>query len=420
MSISDTAALCQEQANSTARSELEVLRRRNAELEAELEAEREEKKIIASSFMEEIDKLKKKNADLFTENFDLKREIANFRKEQELKNTELEDRLVKVEQSSSADSQPRDRVNNTSSSAENGPAFLIEEHKKDITPIECPFGASEEIGKPVSQGYTSDNSEEIGKPVSQGYASEEIGKPVSQGYTSDNSEEIGKTVNLVNDQDNSVEGPEGPEGPGPEGSDIVTEFVQGWLEELLSSDDPLQTIKFSSPKTSVPGSISIKRLANSFCQANDARNRSIAAKREEITAWRLFSERFEDKVVELRSNDKKLTDQTARKRIYNEMKPYLTDQVKSKTITSRVSETNEEMLDDDESDIDFGLDDEILDDKSECRRSISIALLGDRGNPSTALIGRVNIYFNYTIWDLVATLRQYFISNTAWKIAGKV
>src|ERR1041384_6701597 len=29
--------------------------------------------------------------------------------------------------------------------------------------------------------------------------------------------------------------------------------------------------------------------------------------------------------MELRSNDKKLTDQTARKQIYNEMKPYLAD-----------------------------------------------------------------------------------------------
>src|SRR6266498_3848500 len=108
-------------------------------------------------------------------------------------------------------------------------------------------------------------------------------------------------------------------------SSIVTEFVQDLLEELLSSDDPLQTIKFSSPKTIVPGSISIKRLANSFCQANVARNKTILAKRSEITLWCLFSEKFEDKVVELRSNDKKLTDQTARKQIYNEMKPYLTD-----------------------------------------------------------------------------------------------
>ncbi|CAB4406863.1 unnamed protein product [Rhizophagus irregularis] len=108
-------------------------------------------------------------------------------------------------------------------------------------------------------------------------------------------------------------------------SSIVTEFVQDLLEELLSSDDPLQTIKFSSPKTIVPGSISIKKLANSFCQANVARNKTIVAKRSEITLWCLFSERFEDKVVELRSNDKKLTDLTARKRIYNEMKPYLTD-----------------------------------------------------------------------------------------------
>ncbi len=66
-------------------------------------------------------------------------------------------------------------------------------------------------------------------------------------------------------------------------SSIVTEFVQDLLEELLSSDDPLQTIKFSSPKTIVPGSISIKRLANSFCQANVARNKTILAKRSEIT-----------------------------------------------------------------------------------------------------------------------------------------
>src|SRR4051794_14816127 len=50
----------------------------------------------------------------------------------------------------------------------------------------------------------------------------------------------------------------------------------------------------------------------------------IIAKLSEITLWYLFSKKFEDKVVELRSNDKKLTDQTARKQIYNEMKPYLT------------------------------------------------------------------------------------------------
>ena len=58
---------------------------------------------------------------------------------------------------------------------------------------------------------------------------------------------------------------------------------------------------------------------------NVAINRSITAKRAEITAWCLFSEKFEDKVVELRSEDKKLADKTARTQIYAEMKPYLTD-----------------------------------------------------------------------------------------------
>ncbi|CAI2201208.1 1506_t:CDS:2, partial [Funneliformis geosporum] len=101
---------------------------------------------------------------------------------------------------------------------------------------------------------------------------------------SEKSEEIVETVNNVNVQ-NASEIPS-----------IVTEFVQGLLEELLSDNDPLQTIKFSSPKNIVPKLISIKKLANSFCQANIARNKMIVAKRSEITLWCLFSKKFEDKV----------------------------------------------------------------------------------------------------------------------------
>jgi regulator of replication initiation timing len=99
MTVSDTAANP---------SELDLLRQRNTELEAKLKAEREEKRISASSFIEEIDKLKKKNADLFTENFDLKREVANLRKElgnriEELEKSreDVESRFAKVEQGSS-------------------------------------------------------------------------------------------------------------------------------------------------------------------------------------------------------------------------------------------------------------------------------------------------------------------------------
>ena len=122
-----------------------------------------------------------------------------------------------------------------------------------------------------------------------------------------------KTVNLVNDQDKSAVDLR-----------IVTEFVQGLLEELLSSGQLLEPIKFSPPRTLIPGSISIKNLANSFYQANVARGKTITAKQAEITAWCLFSERFEDMVVKLRSEDKKLADKTARSQIYAEMKPYLT------------------------------------------------------------------------------------------------
>ncbi|RIA88175.1 hypothetical protein C1645_739594 [Glomus cerebriforme] len=108
-----------------------------------------------------------------------------------------------------------------------------------------------------------------------------------------------------------------------EETDIVTDFVQNLLQELLSpgSQDP-ETIKFSSPAT-LSASVRLKKLANLFYQANNAKN-AIKAKRTEISSWYCYSERFEDKVMELRSEDKKLTDQTARKRIYNEMKSFLT------------------------------------------------------------------------------------------------
>ncbi|GBC16540.2 uncharacterized protein OCT59_026663 [Rhizophagus irregularis] len=94
--------------NITYSSELEVLRQRK------------------------IDKLKKKNADLFTENFDLKREVANFRKEQELKNTELENRLAKVVQSFSVDEQASPSVDEQPQVGDTV-IFLIEEHTKSIS-----------------------------------------------------------------------------------------------------------------------------------------------------------------------------------------------------------------------------------------------------------------------------------------------
>ncbi|PKY25582.1 hypothetical protein RhiirB3_440583 [Rhizophagus irregularis] len=321
--------------------ELNLLRQRNAELEAELEAEREEKRISTFSFMEEIDKLKKKNADLFTENFDLK--VANFRKEQELKNTELENRLVK------------DQSNNTSSSAENEQgspvdacsAFLIEEYKKGISEEIRQRNREKKLqhesaGQDSSFSELSHETEVIegiansavdSNTISDRSALKEIGKTVSQGYdqsASENLEEIRKTVFLRYDRValeslEEIESKADYQDKSVVGLSIVTEFVQGLLEELLSSDNQLlKDVKFSSPKTIIPRSISIKRLANSFCQANGARNRLITTKRSEITTWRLFSEKFENKVLEPRAKNKKLADRTARTQIYAEMKPYLT------------------------------------------------------------------------------------------------
>ncbi|CAI2188538.1 669_t:CDS:2, partial [Funneliformis geosporum] len=61
--------------------------------------------------------------------------------------------------------------------------------------------------------------------------------------------------------------------------------------------------------------------SDSLLGMNVARNETIVAKQSEIILWCLFSERFKDKVMELRSNDKKL--------------------VKSKTTTSSMNEISE-------------------------------------------------------------------------------
>lgn len=62
-------------------AELKVFKWRISELEVELKAGHEEWSIGASLYMEKIGVLKKKKADLFTENFDLKCEIALFRQD---------------------------------------------------------------------------------------------------------------------------------------------------------------------------------------------------------------------------------------------------------------------------------------------------------------------------------------------------
>ncbi|CAG8766315.1 11035_t:CDS:2 [Rhizophagus irregularis] len=83
----------------------------------------------------------------------------------------------------------------------------------------------------------------------------------------------------------------------------------------------------------------LKKLANLFYQANNAKKSTIKSKRTEISSWCCYSERFEDKVMELRS-DKKLTDQTT----YNEMKPFLTEDAPAEERTDEVVCAEEEYL----------------------------------------------------------------------------
>src|SRR5207253_9329442 len=102
---------------------------------------------------------------------------------------------------------------------------------------------------------------------------------------------------------------------------LVSDFVQSLLQEFTSHNNQCwESVEISNP-TSV--SESLQKLAHLFHKASIARKNSINTKREEILSWGRYSGRYEDKVIELRSENKNLIDKSARNRIYNEMKPYL-------------------------------------------------------------------------------------------------
>ncbi|PKC07965.1 hypothetical protein RhiirA5_417512 [Rhizophagus irregularis] len=99
--------------NTTARSELEVLRQINAKLELEVWREH-------TSLQEEKNTELRKKLDLEVENFDLKYENAALKSKVE----DVESRLVKVEQDSSAE-QPQNERNQKVASADDVPDSVI-------------------------------------------------------------------------------------------------------------------------------------------------------------------------------------------------------------------------------------------------------------------------------------------------------
>ncbi|RHZ54529.1 hypothetical protein Glove_426g9 [Diversispora epigaea] len=140
-----------------------------------------------------------------------------------------------------------------------------------------------------------------------------------------------KTVNNVNDQDskllhstetiNNISQEQKSITNSTENLTLVSDFVQGLLQEFTSHNNQCwKSVEIPNP-TSV--SESLQKLAHLFHKASIVRKNLINTKREEILSWGRYSERYENKAIELKSENKNLTDKSARNRIYNEMKPYL-------------------------------------------------------------------------------------------------
>ncbi|CAI2192226.1 14789_t:CDS:2, partial [Funneliformis geosporum] len=149
----------------------------------------------------------------------------------------------------------------------------------------------------------------------------------------DENESNTKIVNIVHDQEkislkNSVQ--KMPERLNEDvsqresDSGLVTEIVRDLLQGFLVDDFQREFIntKFINREHSNSSPVT-KELACLFYQTSIVRKNSIKTKQEEILSWGRYSERFEDKVIKLRSKDKNLKDKIARSQIYNEMKLYL-------------------------------------------------------------------------------------------------
>src|SRR6266498_4396208 len=88
-------------------------------------------------------------------------------------------------------------------------------------------------------------------------------------------------------------------------SGLVTEIVRDLLQGFLVDDFQREFIntEFIDREHSNSSPVT-EELARLFHQASIARKNSIKAKQEEISSWGRYSERFEDKVMKLRSEEK--------------------------------------------------------------------------------------------------------------------
>ncbi|RIA91009.1 hypothetical protein C1645_822583 [Glomus cerebriforme] len=300
----DEKELCME-------SEIDSLRQRITELEAE----KAELKVELEAKNSEIPELKKKLAEVKARNSKLIKQIMEENNRHDARIEDTTDRILKLEQ-----------LQNNNTPNNNSPNFnlVMGHHEKSLEDRETDDFLNEVHKKRISNDIRQRNKE---KKLQR-----------DQNKTSDTV----YVMETVNNVEKSHE-PEINNCTSSHGVEVIVDIFKEQTQKsianfsILSRDiKPINKVnrffkksKLSHEKETITNTSSTltkvdsERLENDE-RANDMKRKIISAKRSEIMLWHLFSERFEDKVMKLRSNDKKLTDQTARKQIYNEMKPYLT------------------------------------------------------------------------------------------------
>lgn len=96
--------------------------------------------------------------------------------------------------------------------------------------------------------------------------------------------------------------------------------LQGLLQELST---PIKGETNEDEDDEGSGDSMSQSLARLYQKASLAEKRVTKANQDEILCWYNYAEGFENKVKEIRSNDKAVNDQTARSRVYSEVVKHL-------------------------------------------------------------------------------------------------
>src|ERR1043166_535560 len=320
---SETALL---QANPTARSELDVLKQRITELEAELEKKNveifdlnNENQKLRKELESRIEELEKDRADTDAEN--IKRDAEN---------AELKVRVAKLEQDSSV-------VDVQSQDAEDGKVFLLRGRFAGPEATKSPAISLGVSSKKLQRELTAPEMPSVTLNAKEAKFSTED-DPINAFLIEQHKKSVGEEIRQRNREKKLLHESANQEASSisqdipvittsQENNDDDIEFTKSQVIEQELTKELLSGI-ISAPSISFEATERIPSVSHPSSSLDTTQNlvhlfqNAIRAGHEVILSWLYYSNSFENKVDEIR-HDTGASDKTARSQIYKEMLEHL-------------------------------------------------------------------------------------------------